>query len=37
VWCGGSILASLHTFENMWLSRAEYDEQGAGLVHRKCF
>lgn len=33
---GGSILASLGTFHQMWMSRQEYDEYGAGLVARKC-
>jgi len=37
VWIGGSILASLSTFQNMWISKNEYDEQGLGVVHRKCF
>jgi len=37
VWIGGSILASLSTFQNMWISKAEYDESGPGIVHRKCF
>ncbi len=37
VWKGGDILASLPTFEQMWITRAEYDEGGASIVHRKCF
>jgi len=37
VWIGGSILSSLTTFEQMWISKQEYDEVGAGIVHRKCF
>lgn len=37
VWIGGSILASLSTFEQMWMSKQEYDEAGPALVHRKCF
>jgi len=36
VWIGGSILASLSTFEEMWVSKEEYDEAGPGIVHRKC-
>lgn len=35
-WIGGSILASLGSFQQMWMSKQEYDEHGAGLVHRKC-
>ncbi|KAJ2922971.1 hypothetical protein H1R20_g14137, partial [Candolleomyces eurysporus] len=37
VWIGGSILGSLSTFQNMWISKEEYDESGPGIVHRKCF
>jgi actin-like protein 6A len=35
-WIGGSILASLGSFQQMWISRAEYDEHGAVIVHKKC-
>lgn len=37
VWIGGSILASLSTFQNMWITKEEYDEAGPAIVHRKCF
>eukprot|EP01083_Nonionella_stella_P147172 463906_1 len=37
VWIGGSTIASLSTFQTMWVTKAEYDESGAGIVHRKCF
>ena len=37
VWIGGSILASLTTFQAMWISKSEYDESGPSIVHRKCF
>jgi|Transcript_32861 actin-related protein len=36
VWIGGSILASLHTFETMWITKDEYEDSGPGIVHRKC-
>ena len=35
-WIGASILGSLSTFEQMWISKAEYEEAGASIVHRKC-
>ncbi|KAF3517969.1 hypothetical protein DY000_02060574, partial [Brassica cretica] len=35
VWIGGSILASLSTFQHMWISKAEYEESGPAIVHRK--
>ncbi|KLO17508.1 Actin/actin-like protein [Schizopora paradoxa] len=37
VWIGGSILSSLSTFQQMWVSKQEYDESGPAIVHRKCF
>merc|ERR1711888_411618 len=37
VWIGGSILPSLSTFQQMWISKQEYDECGPSIVHRKCF
>ncbi|KAF2893344.1 hypothetical protein ILUMI_12830 [Ignelater luminosus] len=37
VWIGGSMLASLSTFQQMWISKQEYDEYGPSIVHRKCF
>ncbi|CAH8385404.1 unnamed protein product [Eruca vesicaria subsp. sativa] len=36
-WVGGSILASLSTFQEMWVTKAEYDEIGPWIIHRKCF
>lgn len=35
-WLGGSILASLGTFHQLWISRQEYEEHGASVIHRKC-
>lgn len=37
VWIGGSILASLSTFQQMWVTKEEYNEYGPCIVHRKCF
>merc|ERR1712136_77628 len=34
VWIGGSILASLSTFQSMWITKADYDEAGPSIVHR---
>ena len=36
VWIGGSILSSLNTFEQNWITKDEYEECGPGIVHRKC-
>jgi actin-related protein len=35
-WIGGAILASLPTFQQMWITKQEYDEAGPAIVHRKC-
>jgi len=37
VWNGGSILSELVSFRDNWVTRAEYDEAGGAIVHRKCF
>ena len=37
VWIGGSIVASLSTFQDMWISKEEYDEFGPSITHQKCF
>lgn len=36
VWIGGSILASLSTFQSMWISKKMYNEYGTNSVHRQC-
>ncbi|CAI5449249.1 unnamed protein product [Caenorhabditis angaria] len=33
-WIGGSILGSLGTFQQMWLSKAEFDETGRSIVDK---
>jgi len=35
-WIGGSILASLGSFQQMWISKQEYEETGKQQVDRKC-
>ena len=35
VWIGGSIQASLSFMRNEWMTKAQYDEYGPELVHRK--
>mmetsp|Transcript_54 Transcript_54/g.164 ORF Transcript_54/g.164 Transcript_54/m.164 type:complete len:447 (-) Transcript_54:244-1584(-) len=36
VWIGGSILASLGSFQQMWISKKQYGEEGAQVVHTQC-
>ena len=33
-WIGGAIVASLSTFQQMWISKQEYDESGPSKVHK---
>lgn len=35
VWIGGSILASLSSFQSMWITKQDYDECGPSIVRRK--
>ncbi|KAG2374697.1 hypothetical protein C9374_010441 [Naegleria lovaniensis] len=35
-WIGGSMLGSMSTFQSMWISKEEYEEDGSSIVHRKC-
>ncbi|KAJ2905721.1 Actin-related protein 4 [Zalerion maritima] len=35
-WVGGSILSSLGTFHQMWISRKEYEENGVNIVEKRC-
>ncbi|XP_069061904.1 actin-like protein 7B [Pleurodeles waltl] len=37
VWTGGSILASLKSFQQLWVYKKEYDERGPSVIYRKCF
>ncbi|XP_021794770.1 LOW QUALITY PROTEIN: actin, alpha skeletal muscle-like [Papio anubis] len=36
VWIGTSILASLSAFQQIWISKQEYDESGPSIAHCKC-
>lgn len=36
-WIGGSILGSLPAFEEIWITKEEYDKYGPGVVHSRCF
>lgn len=35
-WIGGSVLGSLGTFHQMWISRQEYEEFGAAIIEKRC-
>ena len=35
-WIGGSILTNNSAFNSMWITKTEYEESGAIIVHSKC-
>ena len=35
-WLGASILGSLGSFHEMWITKKEYEEHGTSIVNRKC-
>jgi actin-related protein len=35
-WIGGSVVASLSSFDKHLISRKDYEEFGPGIIHRKC-
>lgn len=35
-WVGGSILASMGTFPDLWVGKSEWEEEGDGVLDRKC-
>ena len=35
-WQGGAMLSKLSNFQSMWITIAEYNECGPGIVHKKC-
>ncbi|GFE53844.1 actin-related 4-like [Babesia ovis] len=35
-WLGGSILASLGRFQQLWISKGEYREHGTTIAYRRC-
>ncbi|KAG8186668.1 hypothetical protein JTE90_014744 [Oedothorax gibbosus] len=37
VWLGGSVLGSLSSFGEICVTKADYEEYGPRIVHRKCF
>ncbi|KAJ9464603.1 actin [Diplonema papillatum] len=36
VWMGGAVLASLGSFQEQWITKEEYDEQGVNIVDARC-
>lgn len=37
VFMGAAQLANLSSFQNNWITKAEFEENGESIVHRKCF
>lgn len=36
-WLGGAILSMIGAFGTMWITKKEFDESGARIIHEKCF
>ncbi|XP_008062976.1 actin-related protein T1-like [Carlito syrichta] len=36
-WIGASIMTSVSSFKQMWVTSVDFEEFGAAVVHRKCF
>lgn len=36
-WLGGAILSQIKKFEDMWITKKEYESEGPNIVHKKCF
>ena len=36
-WNGGSVMSCVSSFQQMWITKAEYEEAGPSVVHKKCF
>ena len=36
VWIGGSILASLTCYKQIWITKKDYLETGKNIIHKKC-
>lgn len=37
IWIGGSVLATMATFQSSWIHQADFQEYGSQIVHMKCF
>ena len=37
VWQGGAVASKLDSFKPNWITKEEYEEYGATILHRKCF
>ena len=35
-WIGGSVLASLSTFQQLWMTKMEFEEHGASFIEKRC-
>jgi actin len=35
-WIGGSLLASMDTMDQCWITKKDYEEHGAQIIHKKC-
>jgi actin-related protein len=36
-WIGASVLCSIGNFQQMWISKNDYEEIGSSIIHKKYF
>ena len=36
-WLGGAILANIEKFDQMWITKKEFEDEGKAIVNKKCF
>jgi actin, other eukaryote len=36
-WLGGAILSSMEKFQSLYITKADYADEGRSIVHKKCF
>ena len=36
LWFGGAVISGLGSLQPLWVSKADYDEHGPSIIHRKC-
>lgn len=36
-WLGAAILSDMEKFKSLYITKAEYADEGRSIVHKKCF
>jgi actin-related protein len=35
-WIGGAIITSISSFQSMWITQTDYQENGPSIIYRNC-